>query len=204
MTQKPVLRSSYEVCQNREIFLVQLAARPFPKHNRRSLRTFINSTLTRNKIGSLKTMYLYFLHPKLDKPILLYKLRYFSIQNLTSSIQNHTQIPYTHISIQIFIVPYSNFIVPYNPRHVSIPMIFFFFFFLSLIFSLIRFCSSLSKTKMRYLFWSYPYLILSPFYFTFQLKEETSSLFPSSHLSLPQFSSLFDFCNIFLLLLFGP
>ena len=141
-------------------------------------------------------MYLYFLHPKLDKPILLYKLRYFSIRNLTNSIQNHTQIPYTHISIQIFIVPY-------NPRHVSIPVIFFFFFFLSLLFSLIRFCSSLSKTKMRYLFWSYPYLILSPFYFTFQLKEETSSLFPSSHLSLPQFSSLF-YSNIFLLLLFGP
>ena len=39
---------------------------------------------------------------------------------------------------------------------------------------------------------------------TIQSKEETSSLFPSSHLSLPQFSSFFDFCNIFLLLLFGP
>ena len=41
---------------------------------------------------------------------------------------------------------------------------------------------------------------------TIQSKEETSSLFPSSHLSLPQFSSLFAYLifNIFLLLLFGP
>ena len=31
------------------------------------------------------------------------------------------------------------------------------------------FLLSFSKTKMRYLFWSYPHLILSPFYFTFSL-----------------------------------
>ena len=31
------------------------------------------------------------------------------------------------------------------------------------------FALSFSKTKMRYLFWFYPYLILSPFYFTFSL-----------------------------------
>ena len=30
------------------------------------------------------------------------------------------------------------------------------------------FALSFSKTKMRYIFWSYLYLILSPFYFTFQ------------------------------------
>ena len=121
--------------------------------------------------------------------------------------------------------PYSNFIVPYfsiqSPSipythsfhtniYSSIHVIFFFLSFFLLFsflffffFFLIRFCSLFLRPKIRYLFWSYPYLILSPFYFTFQSKEETSSLFPSSHLSLPQFSSLFHF-NIFLLLLFGP
>ena len=127
--------------------------------------------------------------------------------------------------------PYSNFIVPYfsiqNPSipythsfhtniYSSIPVFFFFLSFFLLFFSLLLplllpFSSLLSypfllfslRPKMRYLFWSYPYLILSPFYFTFQSKEETSSLLPSSYLSLPQFSSLFHF-NIFLLLLFGP
>ena len=145
-------------------------------------------------------MYLYFLYPKLDKPILLYKHRYFSIRNLTSSIQNHTQIPYTHISIQIFIVPYFSiqnhiFIVPYLCSSFSFPSFFFsfLFFFFSSSSSSFLFSSLLSypflllslRPKMRYLFWSYHYLILSPFYFTFQLKEETSSLFPLSHLSLP-------------------
>ena len=109
--------------KNMKIYLVQLAARPFPKHIYRILRALLNSTLTRNEIESLQTMYLYFRHPKLDKPILLYKLRYFSIWNLTSSIQNHTPNSFHIIipsSVQLFIVPYSNLVVPYNPRHVSI------------------------------------------------------------------------------------
>ena len=61
-------------------------------------------------------------------------------------------------------------------------MIFFFPFLLSsflffssssssFLFSSLLFVFALpfSKTKMGYLFWSYPYLILSPFYFTFSL-----------------------------------
>ena len=71
-------------------------------------------------------------------------------------------------------IPYSN---PYNTLdfhtrihtniHSSILVIFFFpSFFLLFLFV---FALSFSKTKMRYLFWSYPYLILSPFYFTFSL-----------------------------------
>ena len=65
--------------------------------------------------------------------------------------------------------------------HSSIPVIFFFlslfllFFslllllFLSLLFSLIRFCSLFLQGQNEILFWSYPYLILSPFYFPFSL-----------------------------------
>ena len=93
----------------------------------------------------------------------------------------HTPVIYIHILI-----------VPYNPRHVSIikfsssiPVIFFFLLFFSLLLLLLLFsysssssflfssllsvfALSFSKTKMRYLFWSYLYLILFPFYFTFQ------------------------------------
>ena len=73
-------------------------------------------------------------------------------------------------------IPYSN---PYTIRsihtniHSSIPKIFFFPSFFLLFSSssslLSIFALFFSKTKMRYLFWSYPYLILSPFYFTFSL-----------------------------------
>ena len=41
--------------KNREIFLVQISTRPFPKHIYRSLRTLLNSTLTRNEFGSFQT-----------------------------------------------------------------------------------------------------------------------------------------------------
>ena len=43
------------VIKNREIFLVQIATRPFPKHIYRSLRALLNSTLTRNEFGSFQT-----------------------------------------------------------------------------------------------------------------------------------------------------
>ena len=96
----------------------------------------------------------------------------------------HTHIVFIHI----FMVPYSNFIHPYFHTnihssilkfHSSLPVIFFFLLFFSLLLLLLLlpfssllsypfFALSFSKTKMRYLFWSYPYLILSPFYFTFQ------------------------------------
>ena len=41
--------------KNREIFLVQIATRPFPKHIYRSLIALLNSTLTRNEFGSFQT-----------------------------------------------------------------------------------------------------------------------------------------------------
>ena len=43
------------VIKNKEIFLVQIATRPFPKHIYRSLRALLNSTLTRNEFGSFQT-----------------------------------------------------------------------------------------------------------------------------------------------------
>ena len=43
------------VIKNREIFLVQIATIPFPKHIYRSLRALLNSTLTRNEFGSFQT-----------------------------------------------------------------------------------------------------------------------------------------------------
>ena len=41
--------------KNREIFLVQISTRPFPKHIYRSLRALLNSTLTRNEFRSFQT-----------------------------------------------------------------------------------------------------------------------------------------------------
>ena len=41
--------------KTKEIFLVQIATRPFPKHIYRSLRALLNSTLTRNEFGSFQT-----------------------------------------------------------------------------------------------------------------------------------------------------
>ena len=135
-----------------------------------------------------------------------------SIQPKTCVFIQISTVPYCHTFLYPIIVPYT------HSLHInslsSIPVIFsFLFLFFLLFFSLLLllllllpFSSLLSypcllslspRPKMRYLFWSYP------FYFTFQSKEETSSLFPLSHLSLPQFSSLF-YSNIFLLLLFGP
>ena len=43
------------VIKNREIFLVQIATRPFPKHIYKSLRALLNSTLTRNEFESFQT-----------------------------------------------------------------------------------------------------------------------------------------------------
>ena len=83
--------------------------------------------------------------------ILVYKNRYFSIQNLASSIQNHTQIPY-------------------NPKHVSISVISFFppsFFSSLLLFLLLLpvFALSFFKTKMRYSFLVLSLFDLIPFLF---------------------------------------
>ena len=83
--------------KNREIFLVQIATRPFPKHIYRSLRALLNSTLTRNEFGSFQTQtiykiegskpYIYSFYTKTRQiHTIVQKNRYFSIRNVTSSI----------------------------------------------------------------------------------------------------------------------
>ena len=172
--------------KNRKIFLVQIATRPFPKHIYRSLRALLNSTLTRNEFGSFQTQPIHKIEG--SKPC-IYTF-YSNIHTIihTKTLDFHTQIPYTIRSIHtcdlLFPFLLSYFLFSSSSSSSS-------FLFSSL---LSVSALSFSKTKMRYLFWSSPYLILSPFYFTvlsfgasltIQSKEETSSLFPSSHLSLP-------------------
>ena len=144
------------VIKNREICLVQIATTPFPKHIYRSLRALLNSTLTRNEFGSFQTQPIHKIEG--SKPCI------YTFYTKTRQIPYKTLDFHTRIHIQFV---------------ASIPLIFFFpsFFLLfsssssSLLFSslLSVFALSFSKTKMRYLFWSYLYLILSPFYFTFSL-----------------------------------
>ena len=101
----PKIRSKVRLLsmiKNREIFLVQLPTSLVPKHNYRSLRTFLNSTLTRNEFERFQTQTIHkekvpnhvsnLSRPKLHKSILLYKNRHFSIRNLTSPIQPKTCI----------------------------------------------------------------------------------------------------------------
>ena len=55
---KPNISSKVQlmsVIKNKEIFLVQISTRPFPKHIYRSLRALLNTTLTRNEFGSFQT-----------------------------------------------------------------------------------------------------------------------------------------------------
>ena len=74
------------------------------------------------------------------------------------------QVPYFSIPLIFFSSSFS------SPLLLLLPslLLLFFFFFPSLLSSFlpIRFCLS-PKTKMRYLFWSYPYLILIFFLFAF-------------------------------------
>ena len=145
--------------KNKEIFLVQLATSPVPKHYYRSLQTFLNSTLTRNEFESFQTQtqekvpnhVSNLSRPKLHKYILLYKNRHFSIRNLTSLIQPKTCI---HTK------PYSNSIHPYFHTnihssilkfHISLPVISFFLLFFSLLLLLLPFSSLLSYPFLLYL-----------------------------------------------------
>ena len=130
------------VIKNREIFLVQIATRPFPKHIYRSLRSILNSTLTRNEFESFQT-----------QPI--HKIEGFKPCIYTFYTKTR-QIPYKTLD--------------FHTRIHTCDLLFP-FLLSSLLFSssslLSVYALSFSKTKMRYLFWSCPYLILSPFYFNF-------------------------------------
>ena len=150
--------------------MVQLATRPFPKHIYRSLRVLLNSTLTRNEVGSFQTQTIHKIEGSKPCIYTLYTQNYINPYYCT----NIDTFPYTHsfhINIPSFLHSYSNSILKFSS---SIHVIFSFLFLLSsFLFSSSSsssvFSLPFSKTKVRYLFWSYLYLILSPFYFTFSL-----------------------------------
>ena len=140
------------VIKNKEIFLVQIATRPFPKHIYRSLIVLFNSSLTRNEFGSFQT-----------QPIQKIEGSKPSIYTFYTKTR---QIPYSN--------PYNT--LDFHTCDLLFPFLLYSFLFSSsssssssfLFSSLLSvFALSFSKTKMRYLFWSYPYLILSHFYFNF-------------------------------------
>ena len=83
--------------KNREIFLVQIATRPFPKHIYRSLRALLNSTLIRNEFGSFQTQPIHKIEG--SKPCIY--IFYTNIHTIihTKTLDFHTQIPYTIRSI---------------------------------------------------------------------------------------------------------
>ena len=99
--------------KNRELFLVQLATRPFPKHIYRSLRALFNSALTRNEVGSFQTQTIHEIEG--SKPCIY-----------TFYTQNYTNI---HSSIL--------------KCHSSLPVISFFLLFFSLLLLLLPFSSLL-------------------------------------------------------------
>ena len=91
------------------------------------------------------------------------------------SILFHTELNKFHTFLYKIIVPYKT-ILKFHTYDLLFPFLLSSFLFSSsssssFLFSslLYVFALSFSKTKMRYLFWSYPYLILSPFYFTFYI-----------------------------------
>ena len=186
--------------KNKEIFLIQIATRPFPKRIYRSLRALLNSTLTRNEFWSFQTQTIH----KIDgsKPCIYTFYTNIHTKIHTKTLDFHTQIPYTIRSIHT-----CDLLFPF-----LLSSFLFFFFFLSLLFSLIQFCSLFLQDQNEIFILVFSLFDIIPFFFslflsfgaslTIQSKEETSSIFPSSHLSLPQFSSLFHY-NIFLLLLFS-
>ena len=95
-----------QVIKNREIFLVQIATRPFPKRIYRSLRALLNSTLTRNEFGSFQTQPIHKIEG--SKPCIYTfstKTRKIPYSNPYKTLDFHTRI---HTNI-----------------HSSIPVIFF-------------------------------------------------------------------------------
>ena len=139
--------------KNREIFLVQIATKPFPKHIYRSLRALLNSTLTRNEFGSFQTQTIHKIEG--SKPCI------YTFYTKTRQIPYCSILELIHV---IFFFPSFFLLLSSSSSSCSSSS--------SLLFSslLSVFALSFSKTKMRYLSWSYPYLILSPFYFTLVLQ----------------------------------
>ena len=120
--------------KNREIFLVQIATRPFLKHIYRSLRALLNSTLIRNEFGSFQTQPIHKIEG--SKPCI------YTFYTKTR------QIPYKTLDFDTRI--HTQFVA-------SILVIFFFLSFFLLLFSLFLLLLPFSCLL------SYPFLIsLSP------------------------------------------
>ena len=135
--------------KNREIFLVQIATRPFPKHMYRSLRALLNSTLTRNEFGSFQTQPIHKIEGSKPCIYTFYtKTRQIPYSNPYKTLDFHTRI-HTQFVASI-------------PVIFSLPSFFssflFFFFFPSLLFSLIRFYSHFLQDQNEIFF-----LVLSSF-----------------------------------------
>ena len=79
--------------KNKEIFLVQIVTRPFPKHIYKSLRALLNSNLTRNEFGSFQTQTIHKI--ECSKPCIYTfytktrQIQYCSILESIASIQKH-------------------------------------------------------------------------------------------------------------------
>ena len=115
-----------QVIKNKEIILVQIATRPFPKHIYRSLRALLNSALTRNEFGSFQTQPIQKIEGSKPCIYTFYtKTRQIPYSNPYKTLDFHTRI---HTNI-----------------HSSIPMIFFSLpsFFSSLLLLLLPFSSLL-------------------------------------------------------------
>ena len=143
--------------KNKEIFVVQIATRPYPKHIYRGLRALLNSTLTRNEFGSFQTQTIH----KIDgsKPcIYTFHTNIHTIIH-TKTLDFHTQIPYTIRSIHTCDFFFLSF------------FLLFFSLLLLLPFSSLPsypFLLSLSpRKKMRYLFLVFSLFDFIPFLFHF-------------------------------------
>ena len=143
--------------KNREIFLVQIATRPFPKHIYRSLRALLNLTLTRNEFGSFQTQPIHKIEGSKPCIYTFYtKTRQLPYSNPYKTLDFHT------------IIHTCDLLFPSLPSFLSSLLLLLLLPFSSLL-SYPFLLSLFFKTKMRYLSWSYLYLILSPFYFTLVL-----------------------------------
>ena len=126
------------VIKNREIFLVQIATKPFPKHIYRSLRALLNSTLTRNEFESFQTQPIHKIEGSKPRIYTFYtKTRQIPYANPYKILDFHTRI-------------HTQFVA-------SITVIFFFLSFFLLFFSLLVLLLPFSCLL------SYPFLLsLSP------------------------------------------
>ena len=132
------------VIKNREIFLVQIATRPFPKHIYRSLRSLLNSTLTRNEFESFQTQPIHKIEGSKPCIYTFYtKTRQIPYSNPYKTLDFHTRI---HTSDLLFPFLLSSFL----------------FFF-----SLIRFCSLFLQDQKEIFILVLSLFDLIPFLFHF-------------------------------------